>query len=189
MLVARGGPNQFIDPKGIAFNPVNSKLYVTDASRVQTLTSDLDFCGSFGRQGNGRGQFAMSCGVACDTMGRVYVTDSNNRNIQIFTAEGKFLNTFAVGTSAKNLGVTLWGETPPQIAPVAVALDNSGYVYVSDDAGNRVLVFSSDNGQCLNSFGMEGFATGSFKSPRAIAVTRFGMVYVCDYHNNRVQVF
>ena len=182
------GRNQFTEPRGIAFNPVNNQLYVADVNRIQILTSDLDFYKSFGSKGNGNGQFLTTFGVACNSMGHVYVADCGNRNIQIFSAEGKFLSTFANGSSAKNLSITLWGEKPPLIAPVAIAIDNSGHVYVSDDAGNRVLVFSSD-GKCLKSFGMEGFATGSFKNPRSIAVTQLGMVYVCDYHNNRVQVF
>ena len=61
---------------------------------VQVLNSDLTYKSTFGKPGNGKGQFASTRGIACDSTGKVYVVDGKNHRIQVFTAEGKFLNMF-----------------------------------------------------------------------------------------------
>lgn len=184
---AGGGEGQFLDPKGLAFNTINNKLYVCDAHRVQVMNSDLTFAGMFGKQGSGEGQFSNAFSVACDSKGQVYVSD---KNVQVFTAEGQYLKVFlGHGSSAvKVFGRTLWGTGKTELAPVGLAVDTCGLVYVSDNTSHRVSVFSPE-GTCLAVFGREGFATGAFKSPRGIAATEGGVVYVCDFGNDRVQVF
>ena len=167
------GPEQFQDPKGLAFNFVNNKVYVADVHRVQVMNSDLTFHDSFGKQGSGNGQFSNAFSIACDNKGYVYVSDKDNRNIQVFTADGQFLKTFL---SQAKWG--LWGGG----APVGLAVDGSGHVYVSDNNTQSISVFSPE-GVRLKTIGYE------FKSPRGIAVTEGGVVYVCDFGNNRVQVF
>jgi tripartite motif-containing protein 2/3/tripartite motif-containing protein 71 len=71
------GELQFSLPTGIAFNASNNKVYVTDANkhRVQVLNSDLTFSSTFGKKGNGKGQFYRPWGIACDRTGKVYVAD------------------------------------------------------------------------------------------------------------------
>ena len=173
------GPEQFQDPKGLAFNSVNNKVYVADVHRVQVMNSDLTFHSSFGRQGSGEGQFSNAFSIACDNQGYVFVSDKNNRNIQVFTADGQFLKTF--------LGRGKWGLWGGG-APVGLAVDASGFVYVSDNNTHRVSMFSPE-GVCVTTIGREGYALGEFKSPRGITVTEVGVIYVCDFGNNRVQVF
>ena len=110
--------------------------------------------------------------------GKVYVADSGNNRIQVFTAEGKFLRMFGRR-----------GQDRAELAkPRYIAVDTSGMVYVSEDDNDRVSVFTSE-GQFVTSFGRKGEGSGEFKSPRGLAVDNSGVVYVCDLHNNRVQVF
>ena len=179
--MAGKGPEQFQDPKGLAFNFVNNKVYVADVNRVQVMNSDLTFHGSFGRQGSGEGQFSNASGIACDNRGNVYVSDKENRNIQVFAAEGQFLKTFLSRGRR-----TLFGGGV--VAPVALAIDAYGLVYVSDNTTNSIYVYSPE-GACMASFGKEGHAPGEFKSPRGIMVTEGGVIYVCDFGNDRLQVF
>lgn len=195
LLASRGtvgsGREQFRDPKGLAYNVTNNKVYVADVHRVQIMNSDLTFAGSFGRQGSGDGQFSSAFSVACDSRGYVYVGDKDNRNIQVFTAEGQFLRTFlSRGNSVKGIG-RLWGGGAggkAELAPVGITVDSCGLVYVSDNIAHRVSVFSPE-GVCVTTFGREGFASGDFKCPRGLATTEGGVVYVCDFENDRVQVF
>ncbi len=50
------GPLKFDFPRGITFNPTNSKVYVVDNNHcVQVLNSDLTFSSSFGKRGSGEG--------------------------------------------------------------------------------------------------------------------------------------
>ena len=173
-------PLQFRCPTDISFNTINNKVYVLDSSNncIQALNSDLTFSSSFGKHGNGKGQFSYPCGIACDNTGKVYVTDTHNHRIQVFTAEGKFIRMFGRHGQGR-------GELA---SPQYVAVDTSGMVYVSEGNNHRVSVFTTE-GQFVTSFGREGAGPGEFNSPHGLAVDNNGVVYVCDYSNSRVQVF
>ena len=90
------GPLQFNLPSDVTFNATNHKVYVVDYwnHRVQVLNSDLTFSSTFGKEGSGKGQFKYPWSIACDSTGNVYLTDSMNHHIQVFTAGGKFLRMF-----------------------------------------------------------------------------------------------
>lgn len=173
---------QFRDPKGIAFNLINNKVYVADVHKVLIMNSDLTFASSFG-------QFTNAFSIACDSKGNVYVGDSEKKNVKVFTAEGQLVKTILThkaGSSGKKGGRSESGPGP--VSPVGLAVDSLGLMYVSDDIAHQVLVFSPE-GVLLAAFGKEGSFPGDFRKPRGIAVTKIGMVYVCDYNNCRVQVF
>lgn len=59
--------------------------------RVQVLNSDLTFSHVFGKRGKAIGQFDYPANIACDNTGKLYVVDTSNDRIQVFTAEGRFL--------------------------------------------------------------------------------------------------
>ena len=70
-------------------------VYVVDRNhKVQVLNSDFTFSGKFGSYGSGQGQFNDPHGVACDSNGKVYVADTRNHRIQVFTANMAFLMFF-----------------------------------------------------------------------------------------------
>ena len=106
-------PLQFSEPRGIAVNKSNNKVYVVDSdnNRVQILNSDLTFSGTFGNE-----------------RGIVYVADRGNHRVQVFTAEGKFLRIFE--GSVKLTG------------PSDIAIVSNGTIYATDD-NNCVFVFTS----------------------------------------------
>ena len=177
---ADSGPMQFCCPTDIAFNTISNKVYVVDNGNhhIQVLNSDLTFSSTFGKEGNGKGQFSSPCGVACDSTGNVYVADTANHRIQVFTAEGKFIRMFGRrGQSRRELA-----------GPLYVAVDTSGMVYVSERDNYRVSVFTTE-GQFVTSFGRKGSGPGEFNSPRGLAVDKNGVVYVCEYKNSGIQAF
>ena len=176
------GPLQFFFPKCIIFNAVNSKVYVTDKNilyRIYILNSDLTFSSTFGKEGSGRGQFIAPCGMAVDRKGQVYVADSGNHRIQVFTAKGKFVRMFGrLGEGRGDLNF-----------PFGVAVDSSGgTVYVSNSKKHFISVFTSE-GHFVMSFGQCGGEPGEFYHPRGLAVDSSGKLYVCDSSNNRIQMF
>ena len=69
-----------------------------------------------------RDSFNAHIGIACDSTGKVYVTDRDNNRIQVFTAEGKFLRMFGQRGQGR-------GELH---SPIGIAIDTSGIVYVSE---------------------------------------------------------
>jgi DNA-binding beta-propeller fold protein YncE len=166
---------QVIKPTGIAFNTFNNKVYVVDtgSSNVIMLNSDLTLSGTFGN-----GLFVSPYGIACDRTGKVYVTDSQNHCIHIFTPKGEHLGMFGRRGQGR-------GELDK---PFGVTVDSSGMVYVSEWGSHRVSVFNSE-GRFVTSFGKRGEGPGEFEHPRGLAVDDCGVVYVCDRKNGHVQVF
>ena len=134
---------------------------------------------TFGHKGSDKGQFVWPWDVACDRYGNVYVADSGNHRIQVFTAEGKFLRMF--GGRGRGRGELC--------DPRGVTVDTNDLVYVSNEGTDHcVLVFTSE-GQFVTSFGKKGAGKGEFFCPTGVAVDIKGVVYVCDSENNRVQLF
>lgn len=111
----RGGP-PFNHPTRLAVAP-NGDLYVADGygnARVHQFTSEGELIRSWGEPGSGEGEFRVPHGVCVDEQGRVLVADSQNDRIQIFTLEGRYL------------------ETWPAQRPNALAVDKDGFYYVGE---------------------------------------------------------
>ena len=161
----------------IAFNRSSKKIYLTSQDNILILNSDFTLFSIFGRRGSVKGHFSSPRGIACDSTGKVYVADTDNHRIQVFTAEGKFVKMFGRHGQGK-------GELD---RPVFIAVDTSGMMYVSEGGNCRISVFTSE-GQFVTSFGMRGEGPGEFNFPYGLAVDN-GVVCVCDYTNKRVQVF
>ncbi len=117
-------------------------------------------------------------GVAVDGSGNVYVADTSNHRIQVFTASGTFLRK--------------WGDNGTGdgqfIYPSDIAVDGSGNVYVADTSNHRIQVFTA-SGTFLRKWGAIGTSDGQFNTPYGIAVDGSGNIYVADTNNHRVQVF
>jgi tripartite motif-containing protein 2/3/tripartite motif-containing protein 71 len=168
----------FTNPLGMAFNSINGNLYVADEYCIHICNSDLSSFKKFGKEGRGKGNFDRPYDVACDSAGKVYVADTSNCRVQVFTSEGVFLHMF--GRQRQN-----WGGLT---RPLCLAVDAEGLVYVTDEVNNRVTVFTSD-GSLVSVFGRRGDRSGEFDFPRGIALDGDGVVYVCDRNNHRVQLF
>ena len=166
----RIGLLKFDHPYDIAFNPNNKKLYVIDNTCVQILKPDLSYTRCFGRPGQRKGEFSTPHGIACDNFGNVYVADSGNHRIQVFTSGGKFLKLFGKhGSREGELGF-----------PVALAIGNTGVLYVSENENHRVSVFTI-SGKFLSFLKNKTDSTVCrFVSPHGIAIDCNGVSYICD---------
>ena len=164
------GPLQFRSPRDVAFNTHNKKVYVVDNGNdcIQVLNSDLTFSNIIGgKRGSKSGELYYPWGVACDSTGNVYVADSANNRIQVFTASGKFLRKF--GRHGNGEGELDW--------PVGVAVDSRGMVFISESNNNRISVFTTE-GQLVKSFGQYGTKPGEFKYPLWLAVDDYDVLCV-----------
>ena len=72
--------------------------------------------------------------------------------------------------------------------PWGVAVNKKGEVFVSEDAGHCVSVFSP-SGEKIRSFGSYGSKEGQFNKPRGITLDREGNVLITDCNNHRIQKF
>jgi len=120
--------------------------------------------------------------VAAD--GRIYVADTANHRIAVFSAAGEMLTTW--GDFGANAGQ--FNE------PWDVAIGPDGSVYVADTWNHRIQKFTPDGkfitawGAFVSTDGQLG-QMGVFWGPRAIAFTHDGNLLVTDTGNKRVQVF
>lgn len=171
-----GHPLEFMNPTDLVYNPTNNKVYVLDLyHRVQVLNLDLTFDWSFSCHGNSDGRLYNPFGITCDRAGNIYIADSGNSRIQVFTVEGRFVRQFG------RLSGLNW--------PGGISVDSDdGRVYVSDYCNDRVFIFTT-KGQLVTSFGGSGSRLGEFNSPGGVALDESGVLYVCDKNNNRIQLF
>lgn len=137
-----------------------------------------NFTLKWGSYGSANGQFNNPFGVAVSGSGTVFIADTLNNRVQIFSNTGIF--------------VGKWGSTGSGTGqlngPFGIALDGPGNVYVADNGNNRVQKFSS-NGSFLLKWGTYGSGNGQFDRPLGVAVDNSGYIYVADYGNNRIQKF
>ncbi|CAN2041123.1 tripartite motif-containing protein 71 [Candidatus Magnetomoraceae bacterium gMMP-15] len=172
-------PWYFDSPQDVAVDD-QGFVYLTDIKKhlVQKFTSDGKFVSSWGKLGNGDGEFFQPSGIAADNNGFVYVADQSNNRIQKFSQNGKF--------------VAKWGskgETNGQFdKPSGIAADQLGFIYVTDLYNDRVQKFTKE-GIFISTWGSSGSETGQFNEPSAIAVDNQGFIYVADEKNNRIQKF
>ncbi len=167
---------QFQVPCGVAFNVTNDKLYVVGRDcRIQILNSDLTFYKAFGSRGSGCDKFSSPTGLACCKNGFVYVADTGNDRIQVFTAECQLLRSF----QSRDVPGSVVVSRDNLFLPRSLAVDTVGHIYVSEDHWNRVSIFTSEGHYILSL--QVGGASG--------IVVGGGVVYVCDTVNNCIQLF
>jgi sugar lactone lactonase YvrE len=70
-----------------------------------------------------------------------------------------------------------------------IDVDNSGNLYVVDNANASITKFNSATGAMITQFGSMGSGNGQLNHPTGIAIDSSGNVYVLDYGNNRIEVF
>ena len=115
--------------------------------------------------------------ISSDEHGNLYVSNSTNSCINVYTNEGHLLRSFGCDEDGvKKLK-----------CPFGICVSGQ-YVYVSNTDCHNISVFTTQ-GQYVTSFGQEGMEEGEFYHPWGVCVDRDGFVYVCDCSNNRVQVF
>src|SRR5919198_4972057 len=189
-----GGVFRF--PQAVAFSPGGGVVYVADqySGVVQAFGRDGTPRGTFGARAIRRepGRLGTIGGVATDKDGRVYVLDSENDRVQIFTAGGALITSWGDSTlfdlstnpNSVTAGISASGIAVTQPAPGATPV-----VYVADQGKDRVVVLTPDTLRFVAQVGSHGTGPGQFQNPYDVAVDGAGQLYVGDNLNNRVDVF
>ncbi len=134
-------PGLFKEPWDVAVAP-DGTIYVADTwnHRVQHFNADGAYLNGWGTEGNTDGQatgnpgvFFGPRGIAVDKDGRVLVSDTGNKRVQIFDGTGAFVSQF--GGS---------GLQPGQLdEPVGIDTDAQGNIAVADTWNGRVQTFNA----------------------------------------------
>jgi len=162
-----------------------SNVFVIDEfnKRIQQYTSTVPptayvYQATYGSAGSGDGQLVSPRGAAVDSSGNLYVADSGNDRIQVFSASGIF--------------IAKWGSDGSgdgqMSQPYDVAVAPDGSVYVADTSNHRIQKFTS-SGAFLTKWGGPGSGDGQLVQPEGVATDSAGNVYVADSGNDRIQKF
>jgi DNA-binding beta-propeller fold protein YncE len=179
-------PGLFREPWDVAVAPDGS-IYVADTwnHRMQHFNADGAYMNGWGVEGNAEGQatgnpgvFFGPRGIATDQDGRVLVSDTGNKRVQIFDGTGAFLSQF--GGS---------GLQPGQLdEPVGIDTDAQGNIAVADTWNGRVQTFNAD-GTPLASWDIDGWLDKEKVGKPYVAMDQQGRVYVADQVGLRILVF
>ena len=170
-----------VKPYGIVVS--KGRIFVADTAALKVFVFDVP-ANNFYEIGDakGPGMLLKPMTVAVDAQENVYVVDNVAKNVKKYTAEGKYLATFADDKDGL--------ERPTGIA---VTPDGSR-IFVVDTGGidtkeHLVSVYDTVNNKHLYNIGTRGTLDGEFNLPTNIALgKKDGNLYVVDGGNFRVQV-
>ena len=120
-------------------------------------------------------------GIFVATSFDLYVADSNNHRIQLFS-------------SGQLNGATVAGSGAPSTIqlryPTAVMLDADGYLFITDNNNHRIIGSGPYGFRCVIGC-TNGYGSGSNQlySPQNMAFDSYGNIFVADTNNYRVQKF
>jgi coenzyme F420-reducing hydrogenase beta subunit len=201
---ATGSAARFNGPKGVACD-TSGNIYVTDAGNstirkivastgvVTTLAGTPMSTGSTDGTGSGA-RFNNPWGLACDTSGNIYVADTTNNIIRKIVASTGVVTTLA-GTAGAGAETDGTGSAARFNAPLGVACDTLGNVYVIDAAGQTLRKIVASTGVVTTLAGLAGTSgsnngTGStarFYFPYGITFSSASALYVADTYNSTIR--
>ncbi|HTZ19732.1 MAG TPA: immunoglobulin domain-containing protein [Opitutaceae bacterium] len=142
-------------------------------------------------------RFNGPTGVAVDSSGNIFATDSSNNTIRLITPAG------VVTTIAGAAGSRGSADGPANTArfnqPTGIAVDASGVLYVADTGNNTIRRLSPSTGGAYYVTTLAGTAgvfgsvdgTGSaaqFFHPYGVAINSIGNLYVADTQNGTIRL-
>jgi YD repeat-containing protein len=173
-----------IEPGAIDIGP-EGRIWIADQmlDRVVELSESGELIRAIGNSGTGEEEFRAPDAIAVGALGEVWVGDVINRRVEELTKEGSYVTQFGLA-----------GSGPGQLslsAPMGIATDNEGSLFVTDTNDNRVehwqIPHFGYKPVYASSFGSTGSGVGQFRHPAGDAVDGQNHVWVPDVENNRIQ--
>jgi tripartite motif-containing protein 71 len=176
------------DAQGIAVTDVTvqgGEVYATDTYQIFVFDTAGKLLRQFGKPGLGAADLDHPNGVAVDSSGQVYISDSNHGRVIALTKDFKF---------RWHLGSPPGASVPTSRGIVAsvfslprgiTTLDGGDILVV--DAFNFGLIRVSAAGKIVGTYGERGVDPGQFNFPNDVDASGDRLV-VADKENNRVQV-
>lgn len=153
-------------PTALATAP-NDEIFVSDgygAHLVHRFSPEGELLHSWGKEGDGPGEFVNLHDVAIDSLGRVYICDRENHRIQLFDGDGNFLEQWTDVRAPSDL----WIEDD-----IVYALDNP-------EGGSRVTLYTLEADVIARfhrpDFGVEDH----LRTGHGICVDHEGSIYVTE---------
>lgn len=162
-------------PYGVTASADGKLIYVTDTKLRAVVVFDLEKKEMRPLKTDALGGMYNPLEIRLDKQGRIFVTDSERKEVLVFSQDGKTLMAL--------------GKTEGIGRPTGLALDERrNRVYVADTVKHQVVVYDLA-GKHLFTFGERGSEPGQLNYPVNLAVDADGRLLVTDSGNFRVQVF
>ena len=193
-------------PLGIA-NDRKGNVYISDPSRnnirkVNTLGILSTFAGNGAMGYSGDTGPALSAsfdapfGMTFDKSGNLYIADAGNHVIRMIDTFG-IITTVAGDGVPGYLGDGLAATNARLDSPYAVAVDNSGNLYIADHNNN--VIRKVDNTGTIytiaGTYGIAGYSgdggtslLSTINYPTGVAVDTAGQLYISDSYNNVIRM-
>lgn len=188
----------FSQPNGLAIDEMGN-IYIAEFSgnRIRKISPEgvvTTLAGS-GKAGFADGTgveatFNALEGIAVDSKGGVYVTDSKNHKIRKITQDGVVTT---IAGSGKAGGADGAGAAASFNLPIGVAVDSGSNIYVCDTDNHKIRKITP-NGvvTTIAGSGKAGAEDGnssvaSFNQPLGIAVDGMGNIYVTEDKNHKIR--
>ena len=166
------GPGELLEPNGIALGPRGACAVLDGGNaRVHVMDARGNVLRTFGGRGPGDAELCEPAGLAWRN-GRIYVADTGNARVAVFTEDGSWLGATQHATLRR---------------PRAVDVDAAGAMYVLESGTARVLRFDRD-GRFVGSFGTRGPPWMRLVRPNGLSAAD-GLVHVADTAEGHVQVY
>jgi sugar lactone lactonase YvrE len=181
------GTGQFLFPTDIAFNSINSMLYVVDAGNhcVWNVYTGVIPSGILQYKDNLK-EFGTLTGIT--TRGQdVYIT-AKKREMKMDESYESIYKFDINGIKKSEWGGKV-GFGAGQFRDISgLSVDNAGFVYVVDKGNNCIQRFD-DKGIFAGLLSKYSFEDGRFNSPVDMSFDSKGNMFVVDKNNHRIQKF
>jgi sugar lactone lactonase YvrE len=185
---AIGGPDQFVRLSHVAANPEGTRVFAVDTGDVESRGHRVrifdarsgEHLFDIGKRGSDPGQFNLPRDIELAPNGKLYVVDSGNFRVQVFSQDGIYERTFGA------MGSRFGQFTRPK----GIAADHDSNVYVSDAAFGNFQIFTAD-GRLLLFIGDRASesAPGKYQLPAGIDVDEDGRIYFVGQFFRKVDIF
>ncbi|HEY7338728.1 MAG TPA: choice-of-anchor D domain-containing protein [Bryobacteraceae bacterium] len=160
------------------YNSAYTPFYYTDNGGRILRSDDLSGTNTIAY---GSGQFYGTSGIAVDSLGRIYVTDTyNDRIARIDDMNGTNFTSFGTyGSGAGQFDL-----------PQAISVDPTGHIWVLDGGNGRLIRMDDMNGANWTVVGAGGSGVGQYGAiAGAPAFDSLGRIYIADSSNRWIVRF
>lgn len=205
--------SSFFRPSGIAFDPTNGDVYISDGEyyganhRVAVFDPNGNFLRQWGEHRaedeTGDAWRVLVVCVAVDVDGNVYTCDRAAHRLQVFDRMGNFRKNIPIpfdqrsdySTTGPGHTPSSWGLIVPGGWGTAVSVSFSPdrqqkYMFASNEDDEQVEILDRASGRILSHFGRVGHQVGEFTHLHHTAVDSKGNIYVGEVGaGERIQKF